>query len=230
MTPGDVELFVTDDAEAAAAAAAGLLAEGVAAGRHVALSGGSTPRRAYELAAGLAPDWSDVELWWADERCVPPDDELSNYRLARETLLDRLELAPHAVHRIPGELGGERAAAAYDAELSGVKLSFVVLGIGPDGHTASLFPNAATLDERERLAVPASGPEVERVTLTLPLLESANTILFLVSGEDKADAARRAFGEPPSPATPASLVRARHGRTLAVLDRAAAAQLDSAGQ
>jgi 6-phosphogluconolactonase len=221
----EVELLVEADAEAAAARAAGMLADAAAADGGIALSGGSTPRRAYELAAEFQPDWSAADVWWADERCVPPDDELSNYRLARETLLDRLSRPPRALHRIAGELGAERAAAAYDDELRHGTISLALLGVGPDGHTASLFPNAETLDERSRLAVGVSGPHADRVTLTLPALESAATVLFLVTGEDKAEAVERAFGLEPSRETPASLVRSRAGRSLAVLDAAAAARL-----
>jgi 6-phosphogluconolactonase len=220
-----IELLVEADAEAAAARAAGLLAGTAAAGGGIALSGGSTPRRAYELAADLEPDWSAADVWWADERCVPPEDDLSNYRLARETLLDRLARPPRAVHRIAGELGADRAAAAYDDELRHGTISRALLGVGPDGHTASLFPNAATLDERSRLAIGAKGPQADRVTLTLPALEAAASVVFLVTGADKADAVERAFGLEPSRETPASLVRSRAGRSLAVLDEAAAGRL-----
>ena len=132
-----MRLEVCENAEAAAQAAARLLAEAAEASGDVALSGGSTPRRAYELAA--AADWSRARVWWNDERCVPPDDERSNFRLARETLLDRLA-APPEIHRIRGELPPEEAAAAYDRELDGVVLDLTLQGVGPDGHTASLFP------------------------------------------------------------------------------------------
>jgi 6-phosphogluconolactonase len=225
---GDVELVVLDDAEAAARRTAELLAAAARGGGHVALSGGSGPRRAYELAAELAPDWSRVELWWGDERCVPPDDERSNYRMAREALLDRLAVAPAAVHRIEGERDPEDAAQRYDTALRGVGLDLNLLGIGPDGHTASLFPRAVTLAERQRLAVaaePALDPFVPRVTLTIPAHAGARHVVFLVTGAAKAQAVRRAFGEPQDPATPASLVRSRDGRTTAILDRQAASGL-----
>lgn len=189
----------------------------------VALSGGSTPRRAYELAAGVKRDWSAVELWWGDERCVPPDDERSNFRLAREALLDRLAVPPRAVHRIRGELDPEQAARLYGEELRGVTLDLVLLGLGPDGHTASLFPHDKALGEEERLAAAVQRPDVVRVTLTPPPLRAAHHVVFLVVGEDKADAARRAFAEAPDPATPASLIRGRG--TTAILDRPAAGHL-----
>jgi 6-phosphogluconolactonase len=132
------------------------------------------------------------------------------------------------VHRIKGELDPDEAAAEYEAELRGVTFDIVLNGLGPDGHTASLFPHAPTLEERERLVVPAEAkhePFVERITLTIPALAGCREMFFLAVGPDKADAARRAFGEPPSPATPASLVRSAEGETVAVLDRQAAAQL-----
>ena len=205
-----------------------LLAEAAKAGAEIVLTGGSTPGRAYQLAAERAPDWSRAGVWWGDERCVPPDDERSNFRLARESLLERLERKPAAVHRIQGEREAQLAADAYEQELRGVELDLLLLGIGPDGHTASLFPNAPALDERKRLVVAAEAqlePYVDRITLTLPALRAAPDIVFLVTGEQKAEAAARAFAGPPARATPASLVRSARGRTRAVLDRAAAARL-----
>ena len=191
----------------------------------MALSGGSTPGPAYELAASLEPDWSRSELWFADERCVRPDDENSNYRLVRQRLLDRLHRGPAVEHRIRGELPAERAAEEYENELRGVTLDLVLLGIGSDGHTASLFPNDPALEEHERSAVAVRRPDFDRVTLTLPVLNGSNVVLFLVVGAEKADAARRAFRDPPSPATPASLVRSSSGTTYAFLDRGAASEV-----
>jgi 6-phosphogluconolactonase len=219
------ELQVVEDAGAAAEAAAAWIAEAVDADGHVGLSGGSGPRPAYERVAVLRPDWSRVELWWIDERCVPPADGRSNYRIIRESLLDGLSRPP-VLHRVHGELAPEQAAAEYDAALEGVTLDFALLGIGPDGHTASLFPNASTLDETERRAVAAEAgmePFVPRVTMTRPVLAAARTLVYLVTGEAKAEAVERAFAGPPSPDTPASLVRGH--RTIALLDRAAASRL-----
>jgi 6-phosphogluconolactonase len=221
------ELVVVATPEKAATRVAELLAGAARRGDQIALAGGSTPRRAYELAAALEPDWGAAGLWWGDERCVPPDDERSNFRLVSETLLERLGTQPD-VHRIRGELHPEEAAARYDAELRGATLDLVLLGIGPDGHTASLFPNAPSLDERERLAVaaaPGLEPRVTRVTLTIPALAAAREIVFLIAGPDKADAVSRAFAGEPDPATPASHVRSAAGRTTVVLDEAAAARL-----
>ena len=158
---------------------------------------------------------------------MPPDDERSNYLLAKRTLLDRLDAQPAEVHRIRGELGGEAAAAEYDAALEGVRLGLALQGIGPDGHTASLFPRAPALDERERRAVAAPHEEVERVTMTLPVLAGAAQVVYLVLGEAKAEAVKLAFAGDPDPAIPASLLRSEHGETIVLLDRAAAARLDN---
>ena len=228
MTLDGVELTVCDDAEQVASAVAEELVAAARSGAAIALTGGTSVGRAYELAAEREPDWSAASVWWGDERCVPPDDERSNYRLARETLLDRLEAIPREVQRINAELGGEEAAREYDGLLRGMSLELVLLGIGPDGHTASLFPNQPTLDERERRAIPADAtlePFVERVTLTIPVLSSAPTVVFVVTGDAKAEAVERAFARPPDSATPASLVRSTAGRTRVVADTAAAARL-----
>ena len=225
----DVELRISASADAARRGAAELLAKAAARGGHIAVSGGSTPGPAYEVAAGLQPDWSRSELWFADERCVRPSDERSNYRLVRERLLDRLERGPAAEHRVRGELPAEEAAGRYEDELRGVVVDLVLLGIGDDGHTASLFPNDPALEEERRSAVAVRRLDVDRVTLTLPVLRAAGTVIFLVAGAGKADAVRRAFAEPPSPATPASLVRSSAGVTYAFLDREAGGALE-AGQ
>lgn len=224
-----VELVVAADAAAAAQLAAERLAAAARTGGHIVLTGGSTPRRAYELAAELQPNWSRVELWWSDERCVPPDDERSNYGMARAALLDRVAVQPAAVHRMCGELGREDGAAHYERELGGLgRFDLLLLGLGPDGHVASLYPDQPTLEETERRAIGAEAhlqPFVDRITLTLPVLRAARAVLFLVAGADKADAAKRAFAGEPSRATPGSLVRAVEGTTTALLDAAAAAQL-----
>jgi 6-phosphogluconolactonase len=224
-----VDIRIFDAPGQAQKAAAELLVEAAQAGVPIALSGGDSPGPAYEQAAELEPDWSSAHLWWGDERCVPPDDERSNYLLARTTLLDRLERQPAEIHRIRGELGGEEAAAEYDRLLEGVTLGLALQGIGPDGHTASLFPGSSALEERERRAVAVPHDDVERVTMTLPVLSGARQVVFLVLGEGKADAAARAFAGEPSPATPASLLRSRAGETIVLLDRAAAAKLDNVG-
>lgn len=205
--------------------AAGWLVHIASTPGHIALSGGSVGR-AYEIAAELHPEWQpDVHVWFADDRAVPPDDERSNYRLAKETLLDRLA-APPTVHRVQGELGAGEAATLYDAELEGVTLDLALNGIGPDGHTASLFPGSPALDERERRAVatePGLEPFVSRVTMTPPVFGAAKLVLYLATGEAKAEVVRRAFAEEPAPEIPASLVRGVE--TIAILDAAAASRL-----
>ncbi len=228
MTLYGVELVRVVDEEEVASLVADSLVEAARAGQAIVLTGGESPGRAYELAAEREPDWSAAALWWGDERCVPPEDERSNYRLGRERLLDGLSAQPREVHRIRGELGAEAAAAEYDAELSGATLDLVLLGLGPDGHAASLYPRQPTLDEEARRAIPAEAklePFVERVTMTIPVLCSAPEVLFLVTGRDKAEAVERAFGRPPGPDTPASLIRSARGRTRLVADAEAAALL-----
>jgi len=226
----DVDLVVLDDAAAVAEAVAQRLARAAAEGGNVVLTGGKTPEQAYERAAALAPDWSRVELWWGDERCVPPEDENSNYGMAKRALLDRLAAPPSAVHRIEGELGKDAGADAYEQELGSTALELLLLGLGPDGHMASLFPGKPALDVTDRRVVGSEAglePWVDRVTLTLPALCAAKEILFVASGESKADAVRRAFAREPNRDTPASLVRADSGRTTAILDRAAAAAIEA---
>ena len=223
----NVELVVTRDAEAAAREAAALLVEVAEAGGSVVLAGGSTPRRAYELAAAAHSDWGGVDVWFGDDRCVPANDPRSNQLLVREALLQWLVVEP-TVHAIATERTSIEAAEAYDSALEDEPLDLVLLGLGSDGHTASLFPGAATLDVRDRLAVaaaPGLEPFVERVTLTIPALEAGAYVVFLAVGEEKADAARRAFADEPSSRTPASLIRSRHGTTTVILDEAAASLL-----
>ena len=223
----DLELVVVEDEAEVASVVAERLARAAREGGNVVLTGGSTPEVAYKEAAKREPDWSKVSLWWGDERCVPPDDKLSNFGMAKRTLLDRIEQQPRSVHRIKGELGKEEAAADYERELGDTQLDLLLLGVGPDGHVASLFPNAPTLRQRKTVLPAEAGlePFVDRVTLSLPTLCGAREVLFLLAGEAKADAAARAFGGTASPDTPASLVRAKDGRTVVILDRAAAAKL-----
>jgi 6-phosphogluconolactonase len=217
----EAQLHVLDDP---ARAVGELLATSALRGHSIALTGGSTPGKAYEHAAATQPNWSDAAVWWGDERCVPPDDEHSNYGLAKRTLLDRLEHRPE-IHRIRGELPPEDAAGIYDQELRGVDLDLLLLGLGPDGHIASLFPRSPQLDERERLVT--SGPAglepfVDRVTLTLGALLSARSIVFLVTGADKAGAVARAFRAEITPDVPASLLRTGAAPIDVYLDEAAA--------
>lgn len=231
-----MEITVVEDV---AGAAADRMAETVRAGGHMALSGGSTPRAAHERVSRLDLDWTKTSLWFGDERAVPPDHEHSNYAMAKASLLDRIEGPQPEVHRIQGELGCERAADAYDAELREAfgaaappAMDLLLLGLGPDAHCASLFPGDGALGERERWAVgvetPGMPPLVSRVTVTLPVLDAAREVIFLISGPDKAEAVARAFGDAPGPDAPASLVRPEPGRLTVLIDPPAAARLGGA--
>jgi len=198
---------------------------------HLALSGGTTPKRAYELLADEPIDWSRVELWFADERCVGPEDEESNYRLASDTLLRGAPIPAEQIHRMQGELGPEEGARRYALELSQHAtasaeelpvLDLIVLGIGPDGHVASLFPGAATLDAGEHavcLGVSDSPkPPPERITLSLAVLRAAGRCVLLATGAGKSDAVNAMLAEP-SRHVPASLLRRE--RLTAIVDDAA---------
>lgn len=213
-------LRVLDDAEAVAAATADLVAAAVEGGaRTLVLAGGTTPRRAYQLLAGRPLPWGRVAVLFGDERCVPPTDPDSNYWMAHETLLERVH--PGTVHRMPGELGAETAAALYDGVVRAASpLDLVLLGIGPDGHTASLFPGHPALGATGgAVAVhDAPKPPPDRVSLTLEALRAARRVVLVVTGADKADALRAARrGEVPSGMIPGAEF---------LVDRAAAARLE----
>lgn len=219
-----------------AAAAAERIAAACRSGANVVLTGGSTPRAAYERLATMGLDLGGVRFWFTDERCVPPEDERSNFGMAREAWLGRAS-GVGAVHRIEGELGPHAGAARYAEALRAgfpeaaewPRMDLVLLGLGPDAHVCSLFPGHAALRERERWAVgverPGLEPLVPRVTLTLPVVNAALELVFLVTGEDKAEAAARAFTGGPDPDAPGSLVRPADGSLTVLLDRAAAARL-----
>jgi 6-phosphogluconolactonase len=235
-----VDLRVLEDP---AAACAEMLVDAARAGHHIALTGGSTPKQAYEHAASLEEDWSRAELWWGDDRCVAPNDELSNYRLAREALLDQLpEQGAPVVHRIPGERGPHGGADDYERELRAAfgdhaipRLDFLLLGLGPDAHVASLYPGQATLDVTDRLCVGVEEagwkPYVPRVSMSMPVLRAARRIVFLVAGDDKAEAVGRAFGPgvEPDHDAPGSMVRPTQGELILLLDEAAASHLPVTG-
>jgi 6-phosphogluconolactonase len=160
------------------------------------LSGGSTPLPVYERLVKLALPWPRIHLFWGDERCVPPEDEQSNYGNARRALLGKVPIPEDHVHRIQVELGPEEAAEAYEDELRKFfgadppVMDLVLLGVGPDGHTASLFPGGPELAEDQRWVVhsqppPGTEPALPRVTLTPPIINQARAVLFLVAGKDK---------------------------------------------
>jgi 6-phosphogluconolactonase len=207
----------------------------------VVLAGGRTPLALYEaLGCGTTARsklWRHVHLYWGDERAVPPDDPESNYGTAWEAGLKRLRLSASHVHRVQAESGdARRAAVVYEAELRDrfagfpwPRFDLVLLGLGDDGHTASLFPSSEALEERERwtAAVLAGDPRVPRVTLTLPALNNSTAVLFLVSGAAKAESLARLVGPHPPPHRPAERIRPRGGELLVFADRAAAAGLAS---
>jgi 6-phosphogluconolactonase len=221
------ELKIVDDVAVEAAARISAVAE---AGGSVVLAGGSTPKRAYEIAS--AADWSRAKVWFGDERAVPPDDERSNFRMAKEALFDRLAAPPAAIFRMPGELAPEEAAHQYAADIfehDAEPFDLLLLGIGSDAHTASLFPGKPEISQRNLLvtAVPEAGlePFVSRVSLTVPAIVRAKEILFLIVGPDKAGPVKQSFGVDHS-MTPAGIVaRKARGRVTVLLDAAAAAEL-----
>jgi 6-phosphogluconolactonase len=203
-----------------------------------ALSGGSSPGKLYELLAGepyrTQIPWRQVHLFWGDERCVPPDDPGSNYRLAEGLLISRVPIPAENVYRMRGELEPEAAAPAYDRELQDFfcgprpRFDLVLLGLGQDGHTASLFPDSPLLDEAERLVAPAKAVyqdrPARRMTLTLPAINAAREVLFLVSGDGKAQIVHAVL-EGPAGQFPAQRIQPTAGRLTWLLDAAAASAL-----
>jgi 6-phosphogluconolactonase len=234
-------LTVTETPAEAAATAARRLAEAIATRRegaavHLSLAGGNTPRAAYERLASLVEDWEGVELWLGDERLVPQDDPESNYRLLSESLLERTGAVAHPV---PTEGTAEQAAEAYARELrervpagpDGLPvLDFALLGLGEDGHTASLFPDADTLEARGQVCVAvhdAPKPPPDRVSMTLDVLRAARGAAILTEGLRKARPVAMAL-ERPNPHVPASLLA--DGPIELILDRAAAQDLPAQAQ
>jgi 6-phosphogluconolactonase len=198
-----------------------------AATGHLCITGGSTPKKAYERLAARRADWSGIDFWFTDERCVPPDHEHSNFRMADEALLSRADGA--TVHRMRGELGPNEGAADHEREYQAAgapAFDLILLGMGPDAHICSLFPGDDALAERERPVVgvetPGMAPLVSRITFTLTVVNASRRIVFLVTGEDKADAVARAFSGRKDPMAPASLVE---GEVTVLLDEGAARRL-----
>jgi 6-phosphogluconolactonase len=207
----------------------------------IALSGGSTPASIYELLATrfrLSVDWKEVQFWWGDERCVPPDDRQSNYAMANRTLLSHLALRPEQVHRVRGELAPEEAARAYEQELKSTfslrdgefpRFGLVMLGLGDNRHTLSLFPgHQAAIEEKQRLVV---ADEVEatpraRVTFTPPVANQAQRAMFVATGKEKAQAVRDVIAGPRDPLKfPAQIIEPSDGALIWLLDKAAASLL-----
>ncbi len=208
----------------------------------IAISGGTTPKHAFEALAKRSRNdggipWEKVQLFWVDERCVPPDNAESNFRMTRETMLDAIPLPPDNVFRIQGELPPEEAAARYESvireefRLEGAetpRFDVIHLGMGDDGHTASLFPHTEALHELGRIAVANHVPQKEawRVTLTWPVINNGRHVFFLVEHESKAQVVADVFhGKYDPESQPAQLIRPRDGVVELLLDQAAAAKL-----
>jgi 6-phosphogluconolactonase len=218
-----------------AAVVAEMLGEAAGAGGQIVLTGGSTPKLAYETASRAGVDWSRATVWFSDERCVPPEDGLSNFRMANDSLIGRLQKdARPTVMRMEGELGPEAGSASYEASVrehmgNDPRWDLLLLGLGPDAHVASLFPGKPEVEERSRLVVGVElagmEPQVPRISLSLTALNAGRLTVFLVTGADKAGAVARAFGPDPDPSSPAAHVRPRFGELLVVLDSAAAKEL-----
>ncbi len=245
---------VEPDAEALARRAAEYFVEKVeqaVAARgwaRIAISGGSTPKAAFALLGDhgqpwrMRMPWERLDLWWVDERCVPPDDPDSNFRMTREALLDHVPLKPEQIHRMEGELEPNVAAARYEAALrNGFRLEgaetprfdLVQLGMGPDGHTASLFPHTEALHEMGRLAVAnhVSAKDAWRITLTLPVINRGAEVFLLIAGEDKAQILKEVIMGPRDPERlPSQLISPANGILTLLLDRSAAALLPAIGE
>jgi 6-phosphogluconolactonase len=203
----------------------------------VVLSGGSTPRILYSLlGSGLYQrrvDWHHVHFFWADERCVPIVHEENNFKLVSDLLLSKISLPHGNIHRIKVEEGPEKGAQDYEDRIreffnmSGFPVfDFIILGVGKDGHTASLFPGSTSLKENMRLAVPVYMEEmkIHRITLTLPVLNNADHIIFLAAGSAKADVIKKILGNKKEQ-YPAGLVSPVHGNLIWMLDRKASSKL-----
>jgi 6-phosphogluconolactonase len=242
-----VHISVFDDLDAVARAAANLLAQLQANDRPqehftIALSGGSTPRTFHSVL--VAPpyrdqvDWGSLEFFWGDERFAPPDDPESNYRMARETLLLKAPITSDQVHRVPTERGDPAMVAElYEADIRRdmnvlpgqlPRFDLILLGMGPDGHCASLFPHTDALRVRDRLVTANYVPKLDanRITLTVPVINNAAAVVFLVAGADKADALAAVLEGSHDPETyPSQLIAPEHGVLHWLVDRAAAAKL-----
>jgi 6-phosphogluconolactonase len=244
-----IKYYVEPDAAALARRAAQyfveMVGEAVASQGYarIAMSGGSTPKAAFQLMADPSEPWrarmpwEHLDLYWVDERAVPPDDAESNYRMTREALLDHVPLHPSQIHRIQGELPPEEAAARYELELrqsfslegtDSPRFDLVALGMGPDGHTASLFPRTAALHEVGRLVTANHVPQKDawRITLTWPAINHAYSVFFLISGADKAEIVKEVLTGARDPERlPSQLIRPSSGILTLILDKAAAALL-----
>jgi 6-phosphogluconolactonase len=229
-------IYTLDDLEALSHMAAGIFSEIASecikrkGNFTVALPGGSTPRVLFELLSERPFRdmifWPKVEFYWGDERCVPPENNESNYRLAHDALLSKVPVREENVHRIKGEGGPEDAAHEYEQTIrksfnvdGSPVFDLIILGMGADGHTASLFPGSVAIEEKERLCVAVPEKEPPRVTLTLPVINNAENVTFLVAGKEKKDALSAVLEGKGD--YPAALVRPMHGKVVWVVDREA---------
>ena len=244
-----IKYYVEPDAQALARRAAQYFVEmagEAVAGRgraRIAISGGNTPKAAFQLLADpnepwrSRMPWENLDLYWVDERAVPPDNADSNYRMTREALLDHVPLRPEQIHRMEGELEPELAAAHYETELRSdfrlegtefPQFDLVALGMGDDGHTASLFPHTEALREMTRLVTANHVPQKDtwRITLTWPVIDRASSVFFLIAGEDKAQVLKEVLTGARDPERlPSQLIWPGSGILTLILDRAAAALL-----
>lgn len=228
-----VEIEIVDDPARACAA---LLVGACADGGEVVLAGGSTPKAAYQelvsTVRSVGLDLTRTKFWFGDERCVGPEDERSNYGMARGSLFEPLgpDNQP-VVERMQGELGPGPGAEAYEDRVTGARFDLLLLGIGPDGHTLSLFPDQPTLQERSRLVIGVEHaglePFVPRISFTFPAVEMAEQVVVLAAGESKADAVAWAFGPnaEPTPHVPSSLLAQFASQLTVLIDPAAASRL-----
>jgi 6-phosphogluconolactonase len=201
----------------------------------IVLSGGSTPRAVHELLSASSFDWSGVHFFWGDERCVPPDDNQSNFRMARETLLSRIKISESQIHRMKGELPPEESAVDYEKQIFShfhsqeiPHFDFVFLGMGDDGHTASLFPNTPALNVNDRLVVSNFVEKLDsmRLTMTVPVFQRASKIVFLVSGKSKAVPLKQVLYGPYDPLNcPSQFIRPGTGELYFFVDREAASNI-----
>ena len=244
--PANRTVRVLPDAQATAYAAAELFVARAADAQarrgvfHVALSGGSTPRRFHAMLADSPlrsqVDWTRIQFFWGDERCVPPDHPDSNYRMARETLLDLVPVPSDHIHRMRGEEDPAIAAQAYESELRAVfavgpgetpRFDLIYTGMGSDGHTLSLFPHTAALSVTDRLVVANHVPQLNanRITFTTALANHAALVAFVITGADKAPALAQVLEGPRDPARYPSQLIAPAGELLYLLDQSAASHL-----
>jgi 6-phosphogluconolactonase len=245
----EVTVKVSPSAADVALAAAAMFAETVSAAvaarglARVAISGGSTPKAMFKLLADESQPfvndipWAKLQLFWVDERCVPPGHPESNYGMTKTAMLDKVPLPPANVHRMEGELDPEEAASRYESEirntfkLEGAEtptFDLVLLGLGPDGHTASLFPHTEGLNEMSRICFANHVPQKDtwRLTLTWPVITQGREVAFLIEGDEKAEIIRTVFTGAYEPETyPAQLIRPASGKLTLLVDAAAAADL-----